>query len=209
MGRARHPFKTTAMNFEANKVAAAVLVAGIVTLASGILSEKLYYGGHHGAEPEVKRGFTIAEGVPAATSAAPAAAGPVIEPVSPLLATANVQNGITVAKKCLTCHSFDKGGPNKVGPNLWNIVGNKHAHMDGYAYSAALKNYPGQWGYEELNHFFYKPSSYVKGTKMAFAGLPKTQDRADLIAYLRTLSDSPQPLPAAGAPAPEAAPASK
>lgn len=197
------------MNFEFNKIAAAVLVAGIVTLASGILSEKLFQEGHHGKAPETKRGFTIAEGIPSATQAPTTSAAPVIEPVSALLASANVQNGANIVKKCLTCHSFDKGGPNKVGPNLWNIVGNKHAHADGYAYSAALKGVPGPWGYEELNHFLYKPGAYVKGTKMAFAGLPKVQDRADLIAYLRTLSDTPQPLPAAGAAAPEAAPASK
>jgi cytochrome c len=197
------------MNFNTNKFFAAILVAGIVTLGSGILSEKLFHGGHHGAEPEMKKGFTIAEGLPAATTAAPAVSGPTFEPVSPILASANVQNGITVAKKCLTCHSFDKGGPNKVGPNLWNIVGNKHAHIEGYAYSAALKGFAGNWGYEELNHFLYKPGSYVKGTKMAFAGLPKVQDRADLIAYLRTLSDSPQPLPPASAPASDASPASE
>jgi cytochrome c len=189
-----------AMNFEFNKISAAVLVAGIVTLATGILSDKLFHGGgHHGDAEAPKRGFTIAEGVPVASSGAPAApAAPVIEPVSPLLTSANAQNGAVIAKKCMTCHSFDKGGPNKVGPNLWNIVGNKHAHAEGYAYSAALKGVPGTWGYEELNHFLYKPGAYVKGTKMAFAGLPKVQDRADLLAYLRTLSDSPQPLPAAG-----------
>jgi cytochrome c len=183
------------MNFEFNKIAAAVLVAGILTLATGILADKLFHGGHHGAKTETKRGFTIAEGILTATQAPTQAAAPVIEPVSALLASANAQNGANIAKKCMTCHSFDKGGPNKVGPNLWNIVGNKHAHMEGYAYSAALKGFPGTWGYEELNHFLYKPGSYVKGTKMAFAGLPKVQERADLIAYMRTLSDTPQPLP--------------
>lgn len=190
--------------FELNKIAAAVLVAGIVTLGTGIFTKKLFHGAHGEEHSSAERAYKVMEGAPAAVADA-APAKPVIEPVSPLLANANVQKGQDLTKKCAACHSFDKGGPNKVGPNLWNIVGNKHAHIEGFAYSNAMKAVQGPWGYEELNHFLYKPRDYIPGTKMVFAGLDKVQDRADLIAYLRTLSDSPVPLPDPNAPAPAAA----
>jgi len=118
-----------------------------------------------------------------------------IEPIEPLLAKANIENGQNIAKKCLQCHTFEKGGTNKVGPNLWNIVGNKIAHSDSFAYSSSFKGKQGEWTYENLSHYIYKPQNFIPGTKMAFAGLKKGQDRADLIAYLRTLSDAPKPLP--------------
>lgn len=118
-----------------------------------------------------------------------------IEPIEPLLIKANIENGQAIAKKCLQCHTFEKGGANKVGPNLWNIVGNKFAHSNTFAYSTAFKNKEGEWTYENLSHYLYKPQKFVPGTKMAFAGIKKAQERADLIAYLRTLSDSPKPLP--------------
>jgi cytochrome c len=117
------------------------------------------------------------------------------EPIEPLLLKANIEHGQEVAKKCLQCHTFEKGGANKVGPNLWGIVGGKVAHLEGYAYSSAFKKHGGVWRYEELNDYLYHPQTHIPGTKMAFAGLKKTQDRADLIAYLRTLSDSPLALP--------------
>jgi cytochrome c len=117
------------------------------------------------------------------------------EQVSALLAGADVKNGTKLAKKCAACHSFKKGGPNKVGPNLWNIVGAKQAAVAKYRYSAALKNMGKSWGYEELNQFLLKPKAYLKGTKMTFAGVRKAGDRADLIVYLRSLSDAPKPLP--------------
>jgi cytochrome c len=118
-----------------------------------------------------------------------------IEIIEPLLAKANAENGQNIAKKCLQCHTFEKGGANKVGPNLWNIVGNKIAHSDSFAYSSAFKGHQGQWTYENLNHYIYKPQKFIPGTKMAFAGIKKGQERADLIAYLRALSDVPKPLP--------------
>ena len=118
----------------------------------------------------------------------------VIEPVLALLATANLESGQKISKKCVACHGFDAGGPNKVGPNLYNIVNKDQGKAD-YAYSKVLASLSGKWSYEELNKFLYKPKLYSKGTKMNYAGLSKTKDRANLIAWLRTKSDSPVSLP--------------
>jgi cytochrome c len=98
-------------------------------------------------------------------------------------------------KQCFTCHTIDKGGANKVGPNQWDIVGRKIASHAGFSYSSALQAKGGEWTYEDLNHMIFKPAAFVKGTKMAFVGIPKEQERADVIAYMRSMSDSPKPLP--------------
>lgn len=110
-----------------------------------------------------------------------------------MLASATAEAGKKVSKKCAACHSFTKGGPNKVGPNLWNIVGGKAASVAGYKYSGAMKDMAANWEFEELNKFLFKPKAYLKGTKMSFAGLKKSSDRAAIIAYLTALSDSPKP----------------
>jgi cytochrome c len=102
---------------------------------------------------------------------------------------------VLFTKLCVTCHTIDKGGANKVGPNQWNLVGRKKASEEGFSYSTGLKAMGGEWTYEDINHMIFKPLSFVKGTKMAFVGVPKEQDRADLIAYLRTMNDNPPPLP--------------
>ncbi|TIX11535.1 MAG: cytochrome c family protein, partial [Mesorhizobium sp.] len=106
-------------------------------------------------------------------------------------------------KQCQACHSGEKGGPNKVGPDLWDIIDRPVAEHEGFAYSAGMKDFSKggaeKWTYDNLNHFITSPKKFVKGTAMGFAGLPKDEDRANVIAYLRTLSDSPKPLPAPGA----------
>ena len=117
------------------------------------------------------------------------------QPISSLLVNANAAEGQKIANKCKACHSFNKGGSNKLGPNLWNVVGGKPASVGNYKYSSAMKKMSVAWGYEELNQFLYKPKAYLKGTKMSFAGLKKAKDRASLIAYLRSLSDNPKPMP--------------
>ena len=119
-----------------------------------------------------------------------------LPPIGPKLAGANVEAGKAIfQKQCFTCHTIDKGGANKVGPNQWDIVGRKKASHEGFSYSSALQAKGGDWTYEDINHMIFKPQAFVQGTKMAFAGLPKEQERADVIAYLRTMADPPKPLP--------------
>ncbi|MFN8694553.1 MAG: c-type cytochrome [Holosporales bacterium] len=181
-------------SMELNKIAAAVLIAGITILGTKIFAHYAFNPPEHG-DAHKGHAYKIAEGVtPAATDAAPAAAV-VVPPIAPLMASASVEEGMKSAKKCAACHSFDKGGPNKVGPNMWNVVGSKHGHTEGYSYSAALLAKPGIWDYEGLNQFLLAPKTYIPGTKMAFAGIKDDKERANLIAYLRSLSDNPVPLP--------------
>ena len=108
---------------------------------------------------------------------------------------ASLENGEKIYKKCGTCHNQEKGSANKVGPNLWNIINRPKAGIEGFAYSKALAGLGGEWSYEEIAEFLYKPKKYVKGTKMNFIGLKKTQDRANLVLFLREQSDNPIPLP--------------
>jgi cytochrome c len=117
-----------------------------------------------------------------------------IEPILMLLAGANIEAGQKISKKCVACHGFESGGKNKVGPNLYNIVNKPQAKAD-FSYSKALSSLSGQWSYQELNKFLYKPKLYAKGTKMSYVGLSKVKDRANLIAWLRTKSVNPAPLP--------------
>jgi cytochrome c len=172
-----------------NKVFMAVLTAVLIAMLTGFISNQLVHP------------HRLAKNVMEVPVEAPAAAGPAEaapaapEPVAPLLASADVAHGQTVAKQCAACHTFEQGGPNKVGPNLWEVVNRKQGGHEGFSYSAAISGKGGNWDYEALNHFLTKPSAYAPGTKMTFAGLKKLQDRADVIAYLRTLAASPAPLP--------------
>jgi cytochrome c len=141
-------------------------------------------------EPE-KPAIAVSEAAPEAAAGEKPAELP---PISPKLKDANVQHGEQIFKQqCSTCHTVDKGGANKVGPNQWNLIGRKKASEEGFSYSSALQKLGGEWTYEDINHMIFKPQSFARGTKMAFAGLPKEQDRADVIAYLRTMHDDPKP----------------
>ncbi|HTW29900.1 MAG TPA: cytochrome c family protein [Acetobacteraceae bacterium] len=124
-----------------------------------------------------------------------------------LLASADPKKGEADTQRlgCIACHTFNEGGPAGVGPNLYGVVGGPHAHMKGYDYSSALKSKKGPWTYAELNQWLTKPSAYAPGTKMTFAGVPDEKTRAQVIAYLRSLSPHPEPLPEAGKPAGAAA----
>jgi len=177
---------------EVNKFVGAILVGGLVAMVTGAVAHMLVAPKHH----EGGEMAAISSGAAPEPSSAPAPAA--IPPVSPLLAKADPHKGQEIAVKCQACHDFTKGGPNKIGPNLWGIVGSKPAEVPGYSFSDAMKAREDKpWTYEALNDFLAAPRAFVPGTKMTFAGLPKLEDRADVIAYLRTLSDSPLPLPSA------------
>ncbi|TDH63340.1 cytochrome c family protein [Dankookia rubra] len=105
------------------------------------------------------------------------------------------KGGALFRRQCAVCHSANEGGKNGVGPNLYDVVGKPHGHLEGFNYSAALKGKQGPWNYEELNHWLLAPAKYAPGTRMGFVGLKDVQDRANVIAYLRSLSPNPQPLP--------------
>src|ERR1700692_1828086 len=143
-----------------------------------------------------KPGFEIAV-KEAPEGGAKEAAAPPSEPIEKLLQTASVEKGAAAAKKCAACHTFEKGGPNRVGPNLFGIVERARATEAGFNYSAAMKGKGGKWTYDDLNKFIANPKGFVPGTAMGFAGIPKDSERADVIAYLRSLSDNPVPLPTA------------
>lgn len=176
-------------SFELNKVAGAVLGAVLFAVGSGFVAELIYH-----PKPAGKAGYELPE--PQPESGAPAEAAKV-EPIAVRLASANVEKGQGGTKACQACHSFEKGGPNKVGPDLWEIVERQKGGHGGFEYSAGLKEKGGTWTYDDLDHFLASPKGFIKGTKMAFAGISSPQERANVIAYLRTLADSPKPLPAA------------
>jgi cytochrome c len=183
-------------SFELNKVLGAVLGTCLFLLSLNIAAGALYTP----VKP-AKPGFEVAvqeQGKPG-EPAQPAAQE---EPIEKLLASASIQKGENAAKKCMACHTLGKGEPNRVGPNLYGVVGRPRASEPGFNYSAAMKAKGGNWTIEDLNHFLTKPSAFVPGTSMGFAGLPRGTERADVISFLNSKSDNPQPLPkAAEAPA--------
>lgn len=177
-------------SFEFNKIAGAVLGTVLVVFGLNELAGIVF----HTERPE-KPGFAV-EVAEAATGEAPAEEAPAVS-LGTLLASADATKGQAVFKACAACHDVANGGPNKVGPNLWNIVGRMHGVHEGFAYSdamAAMKDVP--WSYEALDAFLLVPKKAIPGTKMAYGGLKKAEDRANLLAYLATLSDASVPFPA-------------
>jgi cytochrome c len=168
--------------FDFNKIFSAFLMAVLVASLSGFISHKLVE-----AKAPKEKGYAVAVSEHSDAGEAVAEKPKEAEPIDALLAKADVTNGQKLTRACAACHSFDNGGPNRVGPNLWGIVGREHSSAPGFAYSEALKAIKGKWDEAALNKWLYSPKTYAPGNKMSFAGVPKTQDRADLVAYLKTL----------------------
>ncbi len=177
-------------SFEINKIVAAVLMVALIVIGIGKLSDIIFY-----VEKPEKPGYTVE--VESKTIASSSSANKEVEKIdiAALMAMGDIATGKKVFKKCAACHSIIKGGKNAIGPALYNVVGRKVGGVEGYKYSKALAAYDKNWTFEELNGFLKKPSKYIKGTKMAYAGLRKESDRASVIKYLNENSDNPKELP--------------
>jgi cytochrome c len=178
-------------SFEMNKILGAILGTALVLVALNIASGAIF-----SPEMPAKPGFNIV--VPKAATGtqeqAPAEKEP---PVAQLLASADPKRGEDAVKVCQACHTFEKGGPAKIGPNLWGVIGRPRASMPGFDYSSGMKSMGGSWTVDDLYQFVAHPQAFVQGTKMTFGGISRPQTRADIIAYLNTQSDNPAPLPKA------------
>jgi cytochrome c len=179
-------------SFELNKILGAFLFTCLCLLSLNIAAEAVF----HPVKP-AKPGFDVAvvEKAPGGGAGAPAAD----EPIAQRLASASVEKGESAAKKCAACHTYGKGEPDRVGPNLYGVVGRPKGTEGGFAYSPAIKSKGGNWTVEDLDAFLQAPAKYAPGTKMSFAGVPRGSERADIISYLNSKSDTPQPLPKAAA----------
>jgi cytochrome c len=181
--------------FEFNKIAAAILVALIVWMVTGLVAQELVP-----SKKLEKDAYAIAGAAPSAATqeaAAPAAAEKPAPIPADMLAKADAAAGEAIAKKCGACHTFDKGGPNRVGPNLYGVIGRPRASEAGFTYSDAMKKLGGTWEPQEIAAFIFNPKAYLPGTKMGFAGLPKPEDRTNVLAFLNKQSDKPVDLAAA------------
>ncbi len=178
-------------SFELNKIIAAVLLVALIIIGIGKLSDAIFY-----VEKPKTPGYVV-EVEQSATAGAETKSDIVVEKVdiAALLAMGDLAHGEKVFKKCSACHSIVKGGKNNIGPALYNVVNRQAGLIDNYKYSKALAGYGKNWTFEELNGYLIKPAKWIKGTKMAFAGLRKEKDRASVILYLNKNSDNPLPLP--------------
>ena len=178
-------------SFELNKIIGAVLLVALLVIGIGKVSNLVFKvnkpeKSNYRVELDVETAETKGDEEPVQRE---------IVDIAALLSTGDLAHGEKVFKKCSACHSIKSGGGNKIGPALYNVVGRKVGALDDYKYSKALAEYSKNWSFEELNGFLLKPKDWIKGTKMAYAGLRKEKDRASVILYLNKYSDSPLPLP--------------
>ena len=177
-------------SFEINKIVAAVLMVALLLIGIGKLSDVIF----HVEKPETPGYAVEVEQATTVSSSTKATVEEKID-IAALMAMGDIALGEKIFKKCAACHSIVKGGKNNIGPALYNVVGRKTGAVTDYKYSKALASYEKEWTFEELNGYLIKPAKWIKGTKMAFAGLRKEKDRASVIKYLNQNSDSPVPLP--------------
>ena len=177
-------------SFELNKIIAAILMVALLVIGLGKIADSVFY-----VKKPKNPGYQVKIDSQAASATSETAE--VLEKVdiAAIMALGDIASGEKIFKKCAACHSIIKGGKNKIGPALYNVVGRKVGGVNDYKYSKALATYDKEWTFEELNGFLLKPAKYIKGTKMAYAGLRKEKDRASIIKYLNQNSDNPLQLP--------------
>ena len=178
-------------SFELNKIVAAILMVALLVIGIGKLTNIIFYV----KKPETP-GYVVEveQAISTSTEITSETKEEKID-IAALMAMGDIAHGEKVFKKCAACHSIVKGGANKIGPALYNVVGRKIGGVTDYKYSKALAEYGKKWNFEELNGFLIKPTKWIKGTKMAYAGLRKEKDRASVIRYLNQNSENPIPLP--------------
>ena len=178
-------------SFEINKIIAAVLLTALLIIGIGKFADMLFY-----VEKPNQSAYQI-DGLEKAVASTEKDETKTLEKVdiAQLLAMGDLAHGEKVFKKCSACHMIASDGKNMIGPNLWNVIGRKAGSVSDYKYSKAMVAYAKQWSFEEMNSYLIKPQAYIKGTKMAFAGLRKEKDRASVILYMNSKSNSPKPLP--------------
>ena len=177
-------------SFEINKIIAAILMVALVIIGIGKISDVIFY-----VEKPKTPGYSVDIDQAVATSTSSSETTEEKIDMAALMAMGDLAIGEKVFKKCAACHSIVKGGKNNIGPALYNVVGRKVGAVSDYKYSKSLTEYGKEWTFEELNGYLIKPAKWIKGTKMAFAGLRKEKDRASVILYLNQNSDNPLPLP--------------
>ena len=178
-------------SFEINKIVAAILMVALIIIGIGKLTDVICYV----EKPETPGYVVEVEQVAASNAQSTLEMTEKKIDIAALMALGDLATGEKVFKKCAACHSIVKGGKNNIGPALYNVVGRKVGAVSDYKYSKALASYDKPWTFEELNGYLIKPAKWIKGTKMAFAGLRKEKDRASVILYLNQNSDNPLPLP--------------
>ena len=177
-------------SFEINKIVAAILMVALLIIGIGKISDIVF----HVEKPETP-GYKVEIDQAVSSSNLTAEVVEAKVDIAALMSMGDIASGEKIFKKCAACHSIKKGGKNNIGPALYNVVGRKVGAISDYKYSKAFLNYDKSWNFEELNGYLLKPSKWIKGTKMAFAGLRKEKDRASVIKYLNQSSDNPKPLP--------------
>ena len=177
-------------SFEVNKIIAAVLLVALLVIGIGKIADIVFF-----IEKPEKAGYKVE--LPDTENSSQSVKAAVVEEIdiSALLALGTVEHGEKVFKKCTACHMIAAGGKNMIGPNLWSVIGRQAGVVSDYKYSKAMIAYGKEWTFEEMNSYLIKPQAYIKGTKMAFAGLRKEKDRASVILYMNSKGDNPKPLP--------------